>query len=89
MEGGGVIVAAFGIVLGEFLIRLRKQNPYDSINTLLRSLNDNSEKIQLFITALFIAMVVFLGVSVVTLYIPLSKLSGRSIVENLGDDERR
>lgn len=88
-EGGMAILLSFGIVTGEFLIRLRKEAPYDSINVLARALTDNPEKIRLFIMALFIAVVVFLGVSVVTLYTPLKKLSGRSIAENLGDGERR
>lgn len=88
-EGGAVILLSFAIVTGEFLIRLRKHDPYDSVNVLLRSLADNPEKVRLFLTALLIAVTVFLGVSVVTMYIPLKKLSDRSIVENLGDGERR
>lgn len=88
-EGGTVILLSFAIVTGEFLIRLRKQDPYDSIHMLFRSLADNPEEVRLFLMALLIAVTVFLGVSLVTLYIPLKKLSDRNIVENLGDGERR
>lgn len=85
-EGMAVILISFGIVAGEFFIRLRKQAPYDSINTLMRSLADNPETIRLLFIALLIAIIVFLGVSGVTLYLPLKKISGRNIVENLGDN---
>ena len=88
-EGGAIVLLSLAIVTGEFLIRLRKHAPYDSVNVLLRSLADNPEEVRLFLMALLIAVTVFLGVSIVTLYIPLKNLSGRNIVENLGDGERR
>lgn len=85
-EGMAVILISFGIVAGEFFIRLRRQAPYDCINTLMWSLADNPGTIRLFFMALLIAIIVFLGVSGVTLYLPLKKISGRNIVENLGDN---
>ncbi len=88
-EGVVVILLSFVIVTGEFLIRLRRNAPYDSINTLFRTLEDHPGEIRLFMTALFIACMVFLGVSAVTLYVPLGQLSGRNITDNLGDGERR
>lgn len=88
-EGGAVILLSIVIVTGNFLIRLKKNAPYDSINILVQSLADNPEDVRLFLMALLIAVTVFLGVSIVTLYMPLKKLSGRSIVENLDDGERR
>lgn len=88
-EGAAVILLSFLIVTGEFLIRLRKNAPYDSVEMLLRMLGDHPEKVRLFETALLIAGIVFLGVSAVTLYGPLRQLSGRNIEENLGDGERR
>lgn len=88
-EGAAVILLSFLIVTGEFLIRLRKNAPYDSVEMLLRMLGEHPEKVRLFETALLIAGIVFLGVSAVTLYGPLRQLSGRNIEENLGDGERR
>ena len=88
-EGGAVILLSIVIVTGNFLIRLKKNAPYDSINILVQSLADNPEDVRLFLMALLIAVTVFLGVSIVILYMPLKKLSGRSIVENLDDGERR
>lgn len=88
-EGGLIILISFGIAAGEFFIRLRKQAPYDSVNALMRSLTDHPEAVRLFLMALLIALIVFLGVSGVTLYLPLKRISDRSIVENLGNGEKR
>lgn len=88
-EGAAVILLSFLIVTGEFLIRLRRNAPYDSVNMLFRTLGDNPEEVRLFVMALLIAGAVFLGVSAVTLYGPLGQLSGRNIEDNLGDGERR
>ena len=85
-EGMTVVLLSFLAVAAEFFIRLREQVPYDSLNTLKLSLTDNPEMIRLFFLALLIAGTVFLGVSAVTLYLPLKRISGRSITENLGVD---
>lgn len=87
-EGGATILLSFAIVTGEFLIRLRTYGAYDSVHMFFRILADNPEDVRLFLLALLIAVTVFLGVSIVTLYIPLKKLSDGNIVENLGDGER-
>lgn len=88
-EGGTVILLSFTIVTGEFLIRLRTYGAYDSIRMFVRTLGDNLEDVRLFLMSLLIAVTAFLGVSIVTLYIPLKSLSGKSIVENLGGGERK
>ncbi len=88
-EGGAIVLISLAAVTGEFLIRLRRHAPYDSVNVLVQSLADNQESVRLFGSALLIAVTVFLGVSAVTLYIPLKKLAGRDIAENLGDGKRR
>ena len=46
-------------------------------------LADNPEDVRLFLLALLMAVTAFLGVSAVTLYMPLKKLSGGNIAENL------
>lgn len=88
-EGAAVILLSFVIVTGEFLIRLRRNAPYDSIYLLFRTLEEHPEEVRLFVLALFIAGTVFLGVSAVTLYGPLVQLSGRNIDDNLGGGERK
>ena len=88
-EGAVVILLSFVIVTGEFLIRLRRNAPYDSIYLLFRTLEEHPEEVRLFVLALFIAGTVFLGVSAVTLYGPLVQLSGRNIDDNLGGGERK
>ena len=87
-EGGGIILVSAAIVTGEFLIRLRTYGAYDSVRMFQRILADNPGDVRLFLMALLIAVTAFLGVSVVTLYIPLKKLSDGNIAGNLGDEER-
>ena len=70
-EGGGIILVSAAIVTGEFLIRLRTYGAYDSVRMFQRILADNPGDVRLFLMALLIAVTAFLGVSVVTLYIPL------------------
>lgn len=82
-EGVAIILISLVIVVVEFLIRLRKQAPYDSISSLHQSLSSNPETMRLFGMTFVIAMLVFLGVTAVTLYVPLKKMSKESIIENL------
>ena len=88
-EGGAIILVSAAIVTGEFLIRLRAYGAYDSIRMFFKILADNPEDVRLFLLALFMAVTAFLGVSAVTLYMPLKKLSGGNIAENLGEDNFR
>lgn len=87
-EDGMIILLSFAIVAGEFLIRLKKEDPYDSVNILLRSLADQTEKVWLLLLAVLLAAAVFLGVSIVTLYIPIKNLSDSNIAVSLGNGER-
>lgn len=82
-EGIAIILISMVLVVAEFLIRLRKQAPYDSIPSLQQSLSSNPESMRLFGMTFVIAMLVFLGVTAVTLYVPLKKMSKESIIENL------
>lgn len=88
-EAGLILLLSSGIVIGEFLIRLRTLSFYDSPETLASALGEHPEEIRLLWTGLLIAITVFLGASFVTLYLPLRKLCSRTIVENLGDGERK
>lgn len=88
-EGGAIILVSAAIVTGEFLIRLRAYGAYDSIRMFFKVLADNPEDVRLFLLALLMAVTAFLGVSAVTLYMPLKKLSGGNIAENLGEDNFR
>ena len=82
-EGGAIILVSAAVVTGEFLIRLRTYGAYDSIHMFFKILADNPEDVRLFLLALLMAVTAFLGVSAVTLYMPLKKLSGGNIAENL------
>ena len=82
-EGGAIILVSAAVVTGEFLIRLRTYGAYDSIQMFFKILADNPEDVRLFLLALLMAVTAFLGVSAVTLYMPLKKLSGGNIAENL------
>lgn len=78
-----MLLISMVLVVAEFLIRLKKQAPYDSIQSLQQSLSNNPEMMRLFGMTFVIAMLVFLGVTAVTLYVPLKKMSKESIIENL------
>ena len=82
-EGGAIILVSAAVVTGEFLIRLRTYGAYDSIHMFFKILAANPEDVRLFLLALLMAVTAFLGVSAVTLYMPLKKLSGGNIAENL------
>ena len=82
-EGGAIILVSAAVVTGEFLIRLRTYGAYDSIHMFFKILADNPEDVRLFLLALLMAVTAFLGISAVTLYMPLKKLSGGNIAENL------
>ena len=82
-EGGAIILVSSAVVTGKFLMRLRTYGAYDSIHMFFKILADNPEDVRLFLLALLMAVTAFLGVSAVTLYMPLKKLSGGNIAENL------
>lgn len=85
LEGIVVILASVVGITAEFLIRLNREAPYDSWNMFMQVLNDNQERIQFFMISLLIAIFVFVGVSCVTLYLPLKAITDKEIVENLSD----
>lgn len=87
-EGVAVILVSIVAITVEFLFRLKRQATFDNWNLFMQALNDNSEMIQFLLMSLLIAVLVFIGVSTVTLYLPLKTVTGKQIVENLGNGER-
>lgn len=87
-EGMSVMLVSVVAITVEFLFHIKKQATFDNWNMFRQALNDNPETIQFFLMSLLIAVLVFIGVSAVTLYLPLKTVTGKPIVENLGNGER-
>lgn len=87
LESVVVILLSFLVIAVEFLVHLKKLLYYDSWNMFMYALDNNPEVIQNLQISLVIAMLVFVGVSTVTLYLPLKTITARDIIENLGNGE--
>lgn len=83
LEMLSVLGTGFLILLIWFLWKLREDTSFDSLESLILEAGKNQDRIEVFVLALGISFVIVLGMSLLTLVLPLRKITKGSIIENL------